>query len=93
MKRHQLSFFDFWFNYEVGLFCYGFRSQQIHEKHAEKLCHVYICVNDNPNATEKHPDCKNGHKMTKYFYKSVANAARLLCCEILRYEGNVLYFS
>nr|XP_034329613.1 transient receptor potential cation channel subfamily M member-like 2 isoform X2 [Crassostrea gigas] len=61
--------------------------KQINEKHAERLCHVYICVNDNSNATEKHPDCKDGHKMTINFYKSVAQAARLLCCEILRYQG------
>lgn len=65
----------------------GFFSQQINENHAERLCHVYICVNDNSNAAEKHPDCKYGHKMTINFYKSVANAARLLCCEILRYQG------
>lgn len=81
------------FNYEVGLFSFGFFSQQINENHAERLCHVYICVNDNSNAAEKHPDCKYGHKMTINFHKSVANAARLLCCEILRYQGKILYYN
>lgn len=60
--------------------------QQIQEKHAKRLCHKYRSVMEK---IRKGGNKKKYLSKIKKLHDSVADSAKGLCRQILRYKGNV----
>ena len=60
--------------------------QQIQEKHAKRLCHKYRSVMEK---IRKGGNKKKYISKIKTLHDSVADSAKGLCRQILRYKGNI----